>query len=1209
MRSIWLSLLYTTLVCFLNLTLSGQMVRITPATAGGEEAVTLLFDASQGNKELMGANKVYVHHGVVTDGPSGTSWKYVKGNWGKDDGIGLMTKVPGEANLWQIALTPSVRSYFGVPGAEKIYRLACVFRSADGIKKGTMAQGTYGWGTVTSNSDIYINLNSQDYIDITTPSGNEQFYNPGQQITIKGEASSNVSEMQLLLDEGSGFVKKAEVFTGKTITYNYTVSGSADLKIRLTAKIGNSNYTAQRTHYVIVRKPTETATLPAGMKQGVNYHSGDPTRATLVFLAPQKQFVYAVGDFSDWRIQDKFQMKRDGSYYWITLENLVPGKEYVYQYWIDGALKIADPYTRKIADPWNDQWIETSVNPEIPVYNKQEFGLASTFKTAQQPFVWNSSENTWQRPDINHLVIYELHIRDFLASHSYKDLIDTLPYLKRLGINAIELMPVNEFEGNDSWGYNPSFFFATDKYYGTEADLKRFIEAAHQQGMAVIMDIVLNHAFGQCPMVQMYFDLSTGKPAANNPWFNREYVGPYQWGYDFNHESTFTKNFIDDVNRYWLEEFHFDGFRFDFTKGFTNYAPGGNIDGFDQSRINILKRMVDKIRTYDPKAYIILEHWASQAEEKVLSDYGMKMWGNRSYDFVPATVGNPSTGSFAGLDATSHVLFFNSHDERRIAEHCLTEGRSSGSYNIRNREIMYERVKMAAAFLFLQPGPKMLWQFDELAYDIDINFNGRTGRKPLVWGPGSLKYADDPLRKYVYDTYAAILDLRKKVGPQVLASAAKNHANTGETRRLVYNTSGTDIVVVGNFGLATRSVSPSFTSTGKWYDYFSGDSLQVTSTTLPVSLKPGEWHIYTNTRMSAGYPQVVEVFENPVTVTPAVFTPDDQITIRFDAKKASRKQTAGLVGASKVYMHSGTIVAGNSQGQWSNTVGTLSDDGIGQMIKVGEDIWEIKIRPRDYYSIAQGVETDQLAMYFRDASNTNFGYGFRNSVIFVPVASSEPIVTITPASFTATSEITVTFHAHRGNKELINAEKVYMHSGVGTVNTQNPQTSAWNKVVGNWGQDDGVGRMTKVPGTTRWEIKLVPRNYYGLTDSEYPFWIAAVFRDATGSLKGTGNPGPMTNGFISSNLDFFIRNQMTISSEEVNAVHWTVYPNPTDGPLQVEGISGESSWTIFSTSGLKVAEYMLLPGQSPDLSGLSSGMYFYRIKADGQIQKGKVVVY
>lgn len=113
----------------------GQIISLNPTGAGPEESATIVFDASQGNKELMGATKVYIHHGVVTDMVNEISWKYVKGNWGKDDGIGEMTKVQGEANKWQITLNPRIRTYFGVPASENIFRIACVFRNADGTKK------------------------------------------------------------------------------------------------------------------------------------------------------------------------------------------------------------------------------------------------------------------------------------------------------------------------------------------------------------------------------------------------------------------------------------------------------------------------------------------------------------------------------------------------------------------------------------------------------------------------------------------------------------------------------------------------------------------------------------------------------------------------------------------------------------------------------------------------------------------------------------------------------------------------------------------------------------------------------------------------------------------------------------------------------------------------------------------------------------------
>lgn len=1195
------------LLCIFSFTTNAQIITLNPVSAGSEDQVTITFDASQGNKELLGATKVYMHHGVVTDKPDGTAWKYVKGNWGLDNGIGEMEKVAGESNKWQITFSPNIRSYFNVPAGENIFRISCVFRSADGTKKGTISAGEYGWGTVTSNLDMYINLNNKDFVQIITPSKNEDFYSVGQPISIQASASSDVTEMQLWIDEGLGFEQKAETTSGKTIQHNYIVSQSVELIIKVTAKINSIDAEAIKNHNVVVRKPTEEAIRPPNLKQGVNYDIQDPTKATLVFLAPFKDFVYVVGDFNDWKVLDAYQMKRDGEYYWLELSNLTPQKDYVYQYWIDGELKIADPYTEVVADPWNDKWIEPSVYPNLPPYDRTDFGIASVLKTAQIEYQWAASENEWKRPNVNHLVIYELHVRDFLASHSYKDLADTMSYLKRLGINALELLPVNEFEGNDSWGYNPSFYFALDKYYGTKDQLKKVIEVAHQNGIAVILDAVLNHAFRQSPMVLMYYDKIADKPLATNPWFNREYVGQYQWGYDFNHESPYTKQFLDDVNRYWIEEYHIDGYRFDFTKGFTNYAPGGSVDGFDQSRINILKRMADKLWEVDDEAYIILEHWSPAAEEKILGDYGMKMWGNRSYDFVPATVGNASTGSFANMDQQSHVLFFNSHDERRIAEHCLTEGRSNGNYNIKSNEIMYERVKMAAAFTYLQPGPKMIWQFDELGYDIDINFNGRTGRKPYPWGPNSLQYYNDELRTHIYDTYAEILKLRNTITPEVLAAATKNHANTGDTRRLVFNTPDTDIVLLGNFGLTNRSISPGFTKSGTWYNYFKGDSISVTSTTLPVSLKPGEWHIYTSNRLSEGKPELVEVYDNPVTITPSPFTINDEITIRFDATKASKKGTNGLVDAEKVYIHSGVVLNTSTNNQWSNTKGTFLDDGLGEMTEVSDNIWEIKMTPQDYYQINPSQEVDKLAMYFRDATNTELGYGFRNSIIMYNVQSNEPMVTIDPASFQADTEITITFHANRGNKELLNASKIYMHSGTGIIDTPNPQTSAWNNVVGNWGMDDGIGAMTKIAGTNRWQIKLRPRQYYDLNQSDFPYWIAAVFRSADGNIKGTGAPGNLPNGFIASNFDIFLKNQGTVNVNDLNTDNFIVYPNPTSGDIFLKGLDTDFHFQLTSLDGKVVLKRNLQGEQVVDLNHILPGTYIFTISNSKLTKTGKLI--
>ena len=124
-------------------------------------------------------------------------------------------------------------------------------------------------------------------------------------------------------------------------------------------------------------------------------------------------------------------------------------------------------------------------------------------------------------------------------------------------MNAIEFMPTNEFEGNSSWGYNPNFYFAPDKYYGPKNDFKALIDECHNRGIAVIIDLVLNHSYNSSPMARMYWNNSANRPAADNPWFNE--VSNFEntdahWGSDLNHESLYTKNFVDSVNTYWMQE-------------------------------------------------------------------------------------------------------------------------------------------------------------------------------------------------------------------------------------------------------------------------------------------------------------------------------------------------------------------------------------------------------------------------------------------------------------------------------------------------------------------------------------------------------------------------------------------------------------------------------------------------------------------------------
>jgi 1,4-alpha-glucan branching enzyme len=207
------------------------------------------------------------------------------------------------------------------------------------------------------------------------------------------------------------------------------------------------------------------------VRDGINYEPGD-TSVTLVLRAPGKNLVSVIGEFNSWTQTSRFIMNKtpDGNFFWLRIHPLTPGIEYAYQYVVDNTIKIADPYTEKILDPFHDQFITSATFPNLKPYPAGQTGNVSVLQTRQPVYNW--SAGMFSRPDKRGLVIYELLLRDFVNAHDWKTLRDSLNYLQKLGINAIELMPFNEFEGNESWGYNPSFYFAPDKYYGTKNALK-----------------------------------------------------------------------------------------------------------------------------------------------------------------------------------------------------------------------------------------------------------------------------------------------------------------------------------------------------------------------------------------------------------------------------------------------------------------------------------------------------------------------------------------------------------------------------------------------------------------------------------------------------------------------------------------------------------------------------------------------------------------
>lgn len=605
----------------------------------------------------------------------------------------------------------------------------------------------------------------------------------------------------------------------------------------------------------------KNAPMPNNTKEGINII--DNSTVTLVLYdkdknGKSKNFAHVVGDFNDWKLSndESSQMFRDeasGSW-WITIDKLEPSKEYAFQYYIGTtgkdaeSIRVADPYARKILDPDNDKYISASTYPENKEYPKGGIGIVSVFKT--KPDVYNWKIKDFVAPAVNNLVIYEMLFRDFTESGDINGAMDKLDYLQSLGVNAIELMPTQEFDGNDSWGYNPAFFFAMDKAYGTDKMYKQFIDACHERGMAVILDVVYNHATGSNPFAKMWWNKGSNKTASNNPYFNVDAPHPYSVFHDFNHESELVQRFVSRNLEFLLEEYNLDGFRFDLTKGFTQKKSNeSTAENYDASRVAILKKYNDAVKSVKPEAYVILEHFADNREETELGNEGMMVWRNMNEAFKQSAMGWSEKSSFDGAyyktssrPTNSLVSYMESHDEERMAFTQTQWGNGALKTDLNSR---MSQLSTNAAFFFTVPGPKMIWQFGEMGYDISIDENGRTGKKPLKWD-----YLQNGDRKGLHNTYNKLIDLRMSHSELFNSTStmewkvSTSNWNNGRFITLASFGNAKQVVVVGNFTNSDINASTSFPSTGKWSDYMSKETLQVTSPTMSIDVPANSFRIF-----------------------------------------------------------------------------------------------------------------------------------------------------------------------------------------------------------------------------------------------------------------------------------------------------------------------------------------------------------------------------
>lgn len=855
------------------LSAGAQLLSWTPDFPKDNDNLSITMDATKGNQGLLNYSTpadVYVHIGLITSAStSATDWKYAKFTWATTPTEARATYLG--SNKWSYSIN-NPRAFFnsaagGVPAGETILKVAILFRNG----AGTVVQRN------TDGSDMFIpvydnTLATRFTLPLFQPA-NIRIPEPitksvGDNIQLTAIASSS-STMKLFLNGNE--IQTASGVT--TIAANPTLTTGGTQTVKVEANDGT--VTRSETFSFFVSSTVNVAPLPAGVRDGINYEAGN-TSVVLVLYAPGKTRVSVIGEFpgSNWSEQNSYVMNKtpDGNYWWLRISGLTPGTEYAYQYLVDGTLKVGDPYAEKILDPNNDSFISSTTYPALKAYPAGlTTGIVSVLQTNAPAYSWTVTN--FSRPDKRNLIIYEMLLRDFIQAHDWTRLRDTLNYFQQLGVNAIQLMPLNEFDGNESWGYNPSYFFAPDKYYGPKNRLKEFIDSAHRRGIAVIMDIALNHTTGDNPLAQLYWNSTSNTPAANNPWLNVSATHPYNVFNDFNHESMATRNFSSRVMEHWLQEYKVDGFRFDLSKGFTQNAQCGAstsnetcISQYHPDRVAIWKRYYDTCQQKAPGSYVILEHFCADDEEIELSSYGMMLWGNDTYNFQEAAMGWVNTSNFDRYLYSSRnwtkphlVGYMESHDEERIMYKNINFGNNSNSsYNVRDTAVALKRVELTAGFFFMAPGPKMFWQFGELGYpysintctDLTVNNNCRLSNKPIRWD-----YLNDTRRKRLYDIYSSLNKLRAHRWYKDVFTANNitiTRSLSGAVKNLVLR-SATDssmLLVVGNFDVNAQTATVTFPAGGTWYDYLGGGTITATGAAQTIPLQPGEFHIYLNRNLT-----------------------------------------------------------------------------------------------------------------------------------------------------------------------------------------------------------------------------------------------------------------------------------------------------------------------------------------------------------------------
>lgn len=899
-------------------------VTITPSSFNATDQITITVSTAAQSCNQMGTSpaKVYMHAGIGDD--TNAFGFSVVGNWGQDDSVGLMTN--NGDGTWSITLTPS--TYFGLNATQEANatKLGMVFRNANGSQTLKLPP---------SCGDFIFNVGTFQ-VNLTSPAINSStIINSGGNLSISATNTGGNASYNLKANGTS-------INTNVTSSYSFNHTNiTSNTNYELEVTLGATTIT--RRFSVIVNPGSTAQAIPSGLVNGINYNPSDNTKATLVLEAPGKDFVYVAGSFNNYMPDATYAMKKDPSSnkFWLELTGLTPGADNTYQYWVVDQtpianspvlVKVADPCSKLVLSPYDDPWIPSTTFPNLPAYPTGQEREVTWFKTGTTPYNWQVTNFT--KPNKDKLVVYELLIRDFDADRNFQDVIDRIQYFKDLGINAIQLMPIMEFEGNESWGYNTAFHMALDKFYGTPEKFKELVDLCHQNGIAVILDIAFNHAFGRNPMVRMWMNDPDGDgwggPASDNPYFNTTARHSYSVGDDFNHSSTLTRDYVKQTVKYWIEEFKIDGFRWDLTKGFTQNCSGGDdacTNAYQQDRVDVLKDYADYCWSLDNDHYVIFEHLGTDGEEQQWANYrigegkGIMMWGEMYTQYKELAMGY-ATQNISRMSHTSRgftgkrlIGYPESHDKDRMMYEAITYGNGAGAFPVNgNLTNALNRMGAIGATSILVPGPKMIWHFGELGNNQSIyTCSNGTVNDESSFFPGDCKldtkeqvqwtenWLADPRRTSILSDWSKMIKLKTTEPVFMGDHAISPDANNVKQRIYIYDNSIPtsqlrNVVVIANFSVANLTINPSFptdvyTYPMTWYDLMDNNApVVINNPTDVISVNSGRFRVFGN-QPSTLSSNDFETIQNTISIYPN--PSKNSFAISQDAEKIEIYNIAG----------------------------------------------------------------------------------------------------------------------------------------------------------------------------------------------------------------------------------------------------------------------------------------------------------------------------